>query len=94
MREGKALKDNLYPSRIIVSNNSTKSEKFGYLLRDSALVKDIRCFFPNTQEAECIKLFSNTFLAMIGFFNELDSFALFNNLILKILLMVYVLMKG
>ena len=81
LREGKALKDNLYPSRIIVSNNSTKSEKFGHLLRDSALVKDIKCFFPSTQEAECIKLFSNTFLAMrVGFFNELDSFALFNNL--------------
>lgn len=81
LREGKALKDNLYPSRIIVSNNSAKSEKFGHLLRDSALVKDIKCFFPSTQEAECIKLFSNTFLAMrVGFFNELDSFALFNNL--------------
>ena len=81
LREGRALKDNLHPSRIIVSNNSTKSRKFGNLLKEAALSDDFECFFPSTKESECIKLFSNTFLAMrVSFFNELDSFALVNNL--------------
>lgn len=81
LREGRALEDNLYPSRIIVSNNSNKSQKFANLLKENALRKDIECFFPSIKESECIKLFSNTFLAMrVGFFNELDSFALVNDL--------------
>jgi UDPglucose 6-dehydrogenase len=81
LREGRALEDNLYPSRIIVSNNSNKSQEFANLLKDNAIRKDIECFFPSIKESECIKLFSNTFLAMrVGFFNELDSYALVNNL--------------
>ena len=81
LREGRALEDNLYPSRIIVSNNTNKSQEFANLLKDNAAKKDIECFFPPIKESECIKLFSNAFLAMrVGFFNELDSYALVNNL--------------
>ncbi len=81
LREGKALHDNLHPSRIVIGGDSTEAKKFAEILQSCSLDKDTEVVFSTSTEAEAVKLFSNTYLALrVSFFNEIDTFSEIKNL--------------